>query len=104
MKKLKKKWVIVQEDRSGTIIPAWWNTDKNNISTPVTYNSEREAYIDIADTYEHRIKTFLKDKTLNCFDIDEDIVVACTITPDGIVNTEFGEVFSPFKPQETYGR
>ena len=101
---MKTAWVIVTEELSGNLIPAWWDSDEDNFSTPVTYATQREAYLEIVDLMMHRIETFLEDETLDCLDRDEDMVVPCTITDDGIITTEYGELFSPFKPQSDYGR
>lgn len=100
----KEKWIIINQLYCGEVIPSWWETDENNFSTPVIYATQREAYLEIVDLMMHRIETFLEDKTLDCLDRDEDMVVPCTITDDGIITTEYGELFSPFKPQADYGR
>ena len=99
----KEAWVIISEELNGAIVPAWWDTDEKNFSTPVTYATQREAYLEIVDLMMHRIETFMSDETLDCLDRDEDMVVPCTIT-NGIITTEYGELFSPFKPQSDYGR
>lgn len=101
---MKEKWVIVTRELSGNLIPAWWDTDKNNFSTPVTYDTSRDAYLEIVDLMLYRLEKFISDETLDCPDSDDDMVVPCTITEDGIINTEYGEMFSPFKPQSDYGR
>ena len=101
---MKKAWVIVNEELGGNIVPAWWETDDDGFSTPATYETQREAYLEIVDLLKYRIETFLADETLDCLDSDEDMVVPCTITDDGIITTEYGELFSPFKPQSDYGR
>jgi hypothetical protein len=100
----KLKWIVLSKYLNGEKEPAWWETDENNISTPVTYDTSREAYLEIVSVLQWRIETFLKDDSMEYLDINEDTVVPCTVTPDGIVRTKYGEVFSPFKPQETYGR
>lgn len=100
----KEKWIIVNQLYCGEVIPSWWETDENNISTPVTYDTSREAYLQVVEILQWRIKTFLEDKSEEYLDNEHETVVPCTVTPDGIVNTEFGELFSPFKPQENYGR
>jgi len=96
-------WVIISEELNGAIVPAWWDTDEKNFSVPVTYATQREAYLEIVDLMMHRIETFISDETLDCLDRDEDMVVPCTIT-NGIITTEYGELFSPFRPQSDYGR
>ena len=100
----KEKWIIVNQLYCGEIINSWWETDENNISTPITYDTSREAYLEIVSVLQWRIETFLKDDSIEYLDINEDTVVPCTITEDGIINTKYGELFSPFEPQDKYGR
>ena len=100
---MEEKWVIVTRELSGNLIPAWWDSDEDNFSTPVTYATQREAYLEIVDLMMHRMETFMSDATLDCLERDDDMVVPCTIT-NGIVTTEYGELFSPLRPQSDYGR
>lgn len=100
----KEKWIIINQLYCGKVIPSWWETDENNISTPVTYDTSREAYLQVVDILQWRIKTFLEDDSKEYLDNEHETVVPCTVTPDGIVNTEFGKLFSPFEPQDKYRR
>lgn len=102
----KMKWIILTELFNTVKEPAWWDTDENNFSTPRTYDTSREAYLQIVSVLQWKIETFLKDYSMEYLDLDinEDTVVPCTITADGIINTKYGEMFSPFEPQDKYGR
>lgn len=97
-------WVIVGEERCGDIVPACWETDENGASTPVIYATQREAYLEIATLMQHRITTFFEDEDMDCLDHDESSAVRCDINEEGVITTEWGELFSPFKPQSDYGR
>ena len=101
---MKEKWVIVSKELNGDLVPAWWDSDEDGFSTPVTYATSREAYLEIVDLMMHRLETFMSNNTLDCLERDDDIVIPCNITNSGIITTEYGELFSPFKPQSDYGR
>lgn len=102
---MKEGWVIITEELSGAIVPAWWESnDEDNLDRPVLYETKREAYLEVVDLLKHRIETFLEDETMDCPGIDDDMVIPCNITDSGIITTAYGELFSPFKPQSDYGR
>lgn len=102
---MKKAWIIVNQELCGEIVPSWWETDENNFSTPVTYETEREAYVSIAEVQKERIRLFLKDKKASSFDTGDDQVISCEVADNGVITAgDLGELFSPFEPQSKYGR
>lgn len=72
------------------LTPSWW--DENGY--PVTFATEREAQLEIADTLLHQITQFQNgesefDDAINI----EDQVLPVNLHPDGSIQLETGHVF-----------
>lgn len=99
----KRRWIVVTPTLCQGDVPGYWGEDDK----PLTFETEREAWKEVADTQIMKLQEFIDDETRSHDEVPEfepeDYVIACDVHPYGMITTTHGVLFDP-KNLSKYGR
>jgi hypothetical protein len=94
---MQDKWIILTSTLCQGTIPAWFGDD----GRPVVYDTQKAAYTEMLQEHIVALQSQLEDYKNDQRGADEidfecqDWVEPCTISDDGCIKLESGEIYDP---------
>lgn len=103
--KTEDRWILLEETVVNREAPYYWEETEGGHGRPVTYATEREALLEIADAMMTALQEFIDDEDAEEIDRFEGVgPVPCKVAADGSITTEGWFQWSPADDQKKWGR